>query len=319
MKIRTISPQIIGACNYYRNMGVLSKLDLTLEYSDIFEWHTLLDVDILFLERPYTDNHLLAIKYAKDFNLKIWIDYDDNLFCLPEWNPSYSIFNQQAVQDNIKKCCESADIITVPTIKLKEEFLKYNKNIEIVPNAHNDFNFPLEFNPSKNQTIFWRGSDTHRVDLQYVLKSMVEVNKNNLEWTWEFIGKGLWFVTDYIQNKIVHPELNIIPYFTRIKKINPAIWIVPLFPLPFNQAKSNCAWIESTYAGAVCLAPDTEEWHRPGIINYVDPEDFKNKLQLLIDNPDKRLKNYTSSYEYVKKNLVLSHVNKQREDIINKL
>jgi hypothetical protein len=243
------------------------------------------------------------------------------MFCLPEWNSNCDIFNNEAVQKNMITCIESADIITVTTDKLKQELLKYNKNIEVIPNAHNDYNFPLEFKPSENKTILWRGSDTHRGDLLYTTKNMIQISKDNEDIPWHFIGKKVayWFVTDYIKNKKLTPELNIIPYYTRIKAINPGIWIVPLFPILFNECKSNCAWIEATYAGAVCLAPDTDEWHRPGIINYVDPEDFKNKLQLLIDNPDKRLKNYTASYEYVKKNLVLSHVNKQREKIIQTL
>jgi hypothetical protein len=44
--------------------------------------------------------------------------------------------------------------------------------------------------------------------------------------------------------------------------------MVPLHVSDFNRAKSNIGWIEAVHAGAITVAPDFQEWRRPGVINY---------------------------------------------------
>src|SRR4030042_3595638 len=269
MKIKLITTQPHGACSYYRSLGVFQKIkDLQIDSTGEFDWYNINDVDCIFFERPITENHLLSIKYAKDYGVKVWVDYDDNLLEIPTWNPMFSFLTNKITQETIIKCLSLSDVVTVPTVALKEQLQKYNKNIEIIPNAFNDHNFDFKYNPSKNQKILWRGRITHRKDILYYQKMLVDAAAANKNWEWNFIGKDIWYITEPIANKKEHPELNIIPYFSRIKSINPAIYIVPLYPCAFNEAKSNCGFLEATYAGACTIAPKIEEWIRPGIINY---------------------------------------------------
>jgi len=142
---------------------------------------------------------------------------------------------------------------------------------------------------------------------------------NKSKWNWEFIGNDLWYITDNIKRKNILPEMNLPLYFKTIKNINPAIYIVPLEFNNFNRSKSNCGWLEMTYAGAVTLAPNMPEWIRPGIVNYDNPEEFQDKLELLMSDVGLRKRNYEKSYEYIKENLLLSIVNKQRKQILNKI
>jgi hypothetical protein len=320
MKIKIISAALHGACSYYRSMGVFPKIkNVEVDIVDQFDWHILNYIDVIFIERPCNANYLLACKTTKNYGLKLWIDYDDYLFWLPSWNPFKNIFENEAIKKVMIDCLKLADVVTVPTEKLREELCKYNMNTIVVPQAFNDYNFKFEYNPSENQSILWRGSITHRGDILAYIQELVTVAKANKEWKWEFIGKDIWYITDYIDNKNITPELNIVEYFTKIKEINPSIYIVPLYPNIFNDCKSNCGWLEATYAGAVTLAPDSEEWRRPGIINYKNKGEFGDKLHMLINDPEKRKVNYKASFEYIKKNFVLSHVNKQREKILNSL
>src|SRR4030042_2599599 len=238
MKIKLITTQPHGACSYYRSLGVFQKIkDLQIDSTGEFDWYNINDVDCIFFERPITENHLLAIKYAKDYGVKVWVDYDDNLLEIPTWNPMFSFLTNKITQETIIKCLSLSDVVTVPTVALKEQLQKYNKNIEIIPNAFNDHNFDFKYNPSKNQKILWRGSITHRKDILYYQKMLVDAAAANKNWEWNFIGKDIWYITEPIANKKEHPELNIIPYFSRIKSINPAIYIVPLYPCAFNEAK----------------------------------------------------------------------------------
>jgi len=324
MKIKLVSTTPHGACSYYRSVGVLKHLkDVEVDIVDVskynwLEWHNIIDYDILFMERPFTVDQLTAIKYAKDFNIKIWVDFDDNLFDLPDWNPSFKLFDDNA-KKTMARCMELADVVTVPTEQLQEEFFQYNKNVKIVPNAFNDFNFELKYQFSEDQKILWRGSNTHRGDVLHYLQEIVETARINPDWEWNFIAKDMWYVTDYIKNKKLHPELPLVSYFNRLRSISPGIYLAVLYPNKFNLSKSNCGWIEATYAGAVTIAPYMPEWVRPGIINYKDQAEFKEKLQILIEDEDKRRMNHKASFDYIRKNLVLSQVNKKRIKILEEL
>lgn len=317
MKITIVSSAPHGACSFYRSHGVFPKLNITTEGAQDIGWQTLMNTDILFLERPDTPDFLKVANIAKDLGIKVWIDFDDNLFCLPDVNPHASFYNR-ATQKNIIKNAELADIISIATPSIAEEFKHLYEKIEVIPNAHNDYNFQFEYNLSDRNIIIWRGSTTHRGDLMAYCNQIWDV-ANKSKWNWEFIGRDLWYITDNIHRKNVIPELNLPEYFRTIKNMNPTIYIAPLEFNDFNRSKSNCGWLEMTYAGAVTLAPNMPEWKRPGILNYDNAEDFKYRLEMLMNNYDMRKRNYEKSFEYIKENLLLSIVNKQREKIVNKI
>lgn len=315
MKMTIVSSAPHGACSFYRSHGVFPKLDIITKPAQDIGWQSLMDTDILFFERPDSKEHLKAGEIAKDLNVKLWVDFDDNLFCLPETNPNQAYYNSRSVQSTIIKNIMLADIITVATTALSAEMEYLEQNIEIVPNAFNDYNFDFEYNLSNNNIIIWRGSDTHRGDLMAYSKQIWDIAESS-KWNWEFIGRDLWFITDRIKRKNILPELNLPVYFRTIKTMNPAIYIVPLEFNNFNLSKSNCGWLEMTFAGAVTLAPNTPEWRKPGIINYDNPEHFQNKLELLMSDKSLRKINYEKSFEYIRDNLLLSIVNEKRAGII---
>jgi len=316
MKIKIVSSIPHGACSFYRSHGVFPRIVET-EGVQTLSWQILMDADVLYLERPDTPAFHEAGKIAKEMGVKLWVDFDDNLFCLPAYNPHLHFYNR-ATQKIIIKNIQLADIITVATPAIAEELLCVDKKIDVIPNAHNDYIFPFEYHLSKSNIIIWRGSGTHRGDLLPYSNQIWDV-ANKSKWNWEFIGNNLWYITDNIRRKNILPEMNLPLYFKTIKNMNPAIYIVPLDFNNFNRSKSNCGWLEMTYAGAVTLAPNMPEWIRPGIVNYDTPEDFQSKLELLMANEGLRERNYKKSFEYIKDNLLLSIVNEQRKQILNKI
>jgi hypothetical protein len=320
LKIQIISSHPHGACSYYRAHGVLPKIkNVQTEAIETVSWQQLSNTDIVFIERPHDKTFLEACKIVKNFGIKVWVDFDDNLFCLPEWNPAKDFYKSESTQACMIESMKLADIVTVATDAIKEAYIKYNKNIVVIPNAFNNYNFNLDYNLSNKNVILWRGSNTHRGDILPYLKKIWEIAKDKDKWQWHFIGNDLWWIVDYIRNHVTTKELDIIRYFNKIKSINPAIYIVPLDFNEFNLAKSNCGWLEATYAGAVTLAPDMPEWRRPGIINYRDKKEFELLLIELMDNPKLRKQNYKKSFDFIKSNLLLSTVNKKREEVIKSL
>ena len=137
-------------------------------------------------------------------------------------------------------------------------------------------------------------------------------------WSWVFIGDRPWFV-DYMDKTKVNvvPGMDIIDYMMFMKKISPAIQIVPLHPCDFNLKKSNIAMIEGTYAGAVTVAPDWLEWKHPGVNNYTN--NFGKTVENLINNEKDLQKQYSQTYNYIKENLLLSKVNNLRKDLLIEL
>lgn len=368
INMKIISGYPNGACSYYRSNGVFPKIENinTAMIADV-NWQSLSDTHIVVMERPSDINYYNAANMIKDFGVKLWVDFDDNFFCLPKWNQAKAHYDNDQNKGAIIKSLQLADVVTVTTQNLKNAYMKYNDNIKVIPNAFNDYNFKFEKKTDQKKIIMWRGSATHQGDLyaehtwsDELMEYIIETNKDILKqyeagkitayefskkilessndarisgyaknvwkvsekyknWKWHFIGSQLEKLTDAINNKKVQQELHIVNYFIQIKKINPAIYIALLAFNEFNKCKSNCGWIEATYAGAATVAPDMDEFKKPGILTYQNPDEYQDKLEQLINNEDLRNKCYTESYDYIKENLLLSKVNKEREKIIKEI
>lgn len=313
-----------GACSYYRSIGPLSKLrkinpNIHVEYLNSVSWPVLMGFDILYLERPVEENYVQSIEMAKEFGLKTWIDFDDCLHEIPKDNPSYDYFGRK--RPSMEKVLQVADVVTVSTPFLKGYYQKFNENIHIVENAFNDYHYSFDKVEKTQDIINWRGSTTHRQDLLSCVRAMHSLSAIHPEWAWCFIGNDIWYVTDKIQNCFNLPETDIVTYHKFIKELRPAIQIVPLLNTPFTSSKSNIAWIEGTWSGAATIAPNLPEFNRPGVIQYTaeDNDHFGYYLEKAMKSASFRKENYEKSYEYIKENLMLSHVNKKRIEILENL
>jgi hypothetical protein len=322
VKVGVQSPH--GACSYYRTMGVLSKLrklnpNISIELITEIEWHLIADADVLYLERPANANFHKACTIAKDYNVPLWIDYDDNLFDVPPYNPAYENYSKKQTKEVLASCIKMADVVTVTTKELQIVYGNLNKNIKVVENAFNDYNYKLEKKPSKNESLCWRGSRTHRNDLLGVLDEMVELSNKYEDWGWCFVGSDLWYVTDNIANHYQTNELPQLKFFKFMKNTNAAIQLAPLAFNRFNVGKSNIAWLEGVFAGSCCIAPHLPEWEKPGIETYKNRDEFKSKLDMLMRDKKKRERNFKDSRKYIVDNLLLSNINRKRLEILEGL
>jgi len=325
LKIKVCTQNPEGACSYYRSFGPLpylskiSKEPIVIETITNFDWNTLSGVDIVFFERPRDEALLNAIKFTKDFGVPIWVDLDDDFFNIPKYNPSYSHFIQPNVRKCIEQCLTLADVISVTTTDLKEKYSKFNNDIFVIENALNNYNFPILSQPSENPIVNWRGSVTHRNDILSCFSSLVQLSQNNQNYYFNFIGNDLWYIEDKIHNLRIEQPLTQVPYFKHIKQLHPQIQISPLEFNTFNIGKSNISWLEGIYSGAVCVGPDMPEWNKPGIETYKTQEEFYEKVQMLMSDKKKRIKNFYDSVDYINENLLLSKINEKRLLLITKL
>ena len=279
-------------------------------------WSMLVQYDAVFLQRPYVTVKMM--QFIKDLNIPIWIDYDDNLFQIPESNNrAFDTFMDQNVQDNLVEIAGLADVITVSTSALKTMYDTGNDDVRVIPNA---IPFDIIGDPvSKplNRSILWRGGDSHRLDLRIHEVAMYELMEKYGDWQFVYAGFNPYQFT--AKNKKYRKPEDPILYFKWIREYAPQAAWIPLHDSFFNRCKSNIAALEGTIAGAVCLVPDWEEWQMPGTLRYKTPDEFREKAEIILNEKVNFKKYRSTALDYIRSNYDLHKVNEKRIELIKEL
>lgn len=314
--IATFVPAEPDGCAFFRGLGVLGELrhyDINTKrmYGKV-SWMDIADCDIGFMQRPYTPQHLELAKLIKQ-QMPLWVDYDDLLTAIPESNPAYATYATAEVQDAIQNILCLADVITVSTQALKNELSKTDGlDIRVIRNAYNDYRLPTESNilDRKQSVVLWRGTNSHVGDLFSVKDALDELIRSHPGVRFVFLGLVPWMLDLKPTNIDLVAEQNMYDYHRLLGNINPDVVIVPLEDNTFNQCKSNIAWLETARSGAHVIARPWDEWMVPNVQHY-NTEFFAAVDAALLD--DKTLR----GWNYVKRNLMLSNINKQRAEIVD--
>lgn len=330
MNILTVSQNPTDATSFYRGYGVMGPL--SKQFPDVkiisgqdrpLNWSSFADIDILYLQRPTTRETNALCQIAKACNVPIVIDYDDDVFSIQKDNPSSEYYNLEKARQDIVHMFEMASMIFVSTKKLKSLYKKINNNIHVIPNCHNDFILKNKPEPLENQEIVcWRGSATHEMDLYTYGQQLTKSIKESHSWKFLFLGYTPYtLITQFVpQDKIMSKGyMDTMYYFHVLHQHKPKVMIVPLQFNDFNESKSNIAWIEGTYLGAVSIVPAMEEWKVPGVLSYHNPEEFEAHLWECIHNRVNYKKLHKQSWDYIQDNLLLSDWNKKRYDLLKTL
>jgi hypothetical protein len=286
-------------------------------------WVVYRDADILFMQRPSSPEHLIALEQAKMCGLKVWVDYDDNYFAVTNDNPMYSYYNEDSTKARVSEFISKADVVSVSTKNLAEVYKDLNDNIKVIPNAFDEQMFNnLQVNNIRQKRIVWRGTQIHRRGLDKYTDSIISVSKDNPEWEWHFIGDSPWKILDSLPADKVFAHnhiVNIPNYFKFLFSMEHSIQIVCGTDNDFFKAKSNIAWMEASLSGATTLAPNSPEWIMPGCTNYSNEDEFKASLHNLIKEHETNFNKSQEAMGYIKSNLLLKDVNKQRLSLLKNL
>lgn len=355
MRLTCQMPNPLDATSLYRGLGPLGTLQkdfsaLQVDVPAQFTWASMKMADVLFLQRPGTADHVKILGLAKAHNLPVWVDFDDDLFCVPQSNPAHKAYSRPEVQNLISDIIARCDALSVSTEFLAERMRSIlirvgngialggetrgmnldPRKVVVVPNAYDPDimrPFPQGHAPNPSKLIYWRGSKTHDQDMEVYADALRAAYSRHLDWTLNFVGEPFWKTIDAIDTiPGINPQkficTEVMPptdYLDFLSIISPALCIVPLDKIPFNAAKSNISWIEATHAGAVCLAPDWPEWQRPGVINYKDPKDFAQLLDRFCSGKIDGVAEWHKSWNWIQKNLMLRDVNAKRMDLMEQL
>lgn len=313
-------PTPYSAVSFYRSTGpfqhLRSIMNITFSEPLSYNWTSLGYADVVFLERPHTDNDLALVKLAKNLKRPVIVDYDDDLFSVPDWNPSFSQYGLKA-KENIKEILSLADAVTVTTEKLADVLNSYRglrKPCDIIPNAFPNhlITFKTPQKPPRQKIITWRGSSTHLKDLRIAYDGLRTFFERNPDWRIVFMGEPPYEAIERIgkYGSVIH-SLEPIQYLNTLYSLAPAIHIVPLVDNEFNRSKSNIAYLEATFAGAAVLAPDWMEWQQPGCWNYPGSHDGFKSMLLAIGGD--YYHSPGTANDHVAYNLTLDQVNLKRK------
>jgi len=276
-----------SACSYWRSLGPLSYLSRE-GHIDIIKgtwddtWTTLQMADIAFFQRPMMASCFNQVAMAKDLGLKVVIDVDDHNI-IPSTHPVYDDYYKGYDEGTFIKIAMFADVIMTTTKYLQQHYSMYNPNIQIVPNAINDY-YLQSYQNKDTKTVFLRGGKHKEFDIYSFKDEIIDVMKANPDWLLEVSGGDPVFLREEIPNYRSVGDLDIHAYFAYILQSEASIFIAPLVNNKLNKGKSQISWQEATISGAVALVPDFME--ADGAFKYSDKESFKEQFQRLIDNED---------------------------------
>lgn len=331
INIHVYSSSILDATGFYRSAGPLSELrhlglDVRLNFhSDNVNWIHMKMADVVFVQRPWHASAMEVIRLAKEARKPVWVDYDDDLTCVPLDNPSHDEFMKPQTQMVIRNALMEADVVTVSTktLQAKLQTLTTPEKVRLIPNAWDDYAFPMEEAPApgKEKRIVWRGSATHQKDLEEIKDQVIETVTALPDYTWVFMGYLPWRFQGIIpRDKFIYypmqPMERGFAYFETLKLLNAQLGIIPLSDSPFNRAKSDIAWMELTYAGAACLVPagmaEFNFGHTAGDLSFCGALEFMSRTKALA-------KSVRSDRNEIQNNRVLSKVNRLRADLLCEL
>lgn len=277
--------------------------------------HYYVNLDVLILQRPSLKLQIDIMKLAKSMGVRIIIDHDDNLLEVPVSNPTHAYFEQHIADTII--CLRMADEVWVTTKKLKECYSVYNSNIHIIPNAHNDYLFPINKKRRYKQNgrkIAYRGAVTHEVDLYTYLDEIVKLIASNADWEFHFIGSRFPYLeSKTADNYVMTNPMPLMGYHKYLHNYNPNIFFYPLENTIFNQCKSNCSFLEATYAGAAFIGnDDLTEFSDIPIASF--GSGFTEIFDWMMANDNFCKDLHDNAWDYICNNRLLSNVNKLRTE-----
>jgi glycosyltransferase involved in cell wall biosynthesis len=259
----------------------------------------------------------VTIPIVKKFGKKAVVDYDDNLFDVPKWNPAYYGLGQEFLshwqdkdgkpmdmeanaraRSGMLQACQMADLVTVTGPTLADVYRKTNPNITVLPNCI-DFDriHPCGRSTDGKVRIFWQGSQTHKEDLASIKQVFEQITEEYPNVQWVIWGpdhndiEGLF-------GKIPKERFEIIEmvpfddYYDKLNSLTIDIGICPLAYIYYNECKSNIKWLEYSALKVPAVASKISTY---GAIEHGETgflakrhHDWMSALRRLIESPELR-------------------------------
>jgi hypothetical protein len=285
-----------------------------LEFVPVLEplgWYSFMSCDAIFLQRPHSPQALDVMRLANDMRIPVWMDLDDDLQALPPEHRSFLPY--QKVKAEIAEIFQLATAISVSTVALAEKIAPQTRaHVFVVPNAVDETLIaPSPPRPLDPLFLAWRGSDTHREDIELVrdLFTRPDISMH-------YFGH----VPPWLRNgDTITPWLPPQRYMRELPYTKAGCMVVPLVDNAFNRARSNCSWLEATWAGLATAHLSTADLDHPGYLPEFDRPGILNLGDLLEATPETLAAAREESLEHIRSQLTLAAVNPLRAELLRGL
>ena len=256
-------------------------------FGNLMSW-----ADIVVGQRFFTEAGLSVIDVLQqEFKKKFFMEIDDNIHYVPADHPAYEQIKPGTQSLKIaEKQLKLSDGVIVSTEYLKKVYIKYNKNIHVMPNA---IDFKLWKHKSRKNKKFvnigYVGGQQHVRDLKIlnkVIPSILDKYKNVRFIIWggapEIIPEG----PRVIKYSTFAPVLD---YPRELAKLNYDIGLAPLVDNYLNRSKSCLRWLEYSALGIPTVASPIEPFNRVSpIFTCQQSDEWITTLSHLIESPEVR-------------------------------
>ncbi len=286
---------------------------------------------------PYTEQIGEFIRLAKSLNKLVVFDIDDLVF---DVSYTKSIKYIETMNDeekkiyydgieNIQKTLKLCDIAITTTERMADELGRFINRVFINRNVASEKMVQLsekaisqkKYDDNKVIMGYFSGSITHNQDFNIIMPAIIELMDTNDSLYLSIVGEldipdALKGYSDrIIVNKFVDWEE--LPGLVASVDIN----LAPLDDSIFNEAKSENKWVEAGLVKVPTVASNIGAFKKmiqDGITGVLcgDINDWKSKLQALINDVEYRKKIGKNAYEFVKENCITIHTAYNIENIL---
>lgn len=289
-----------------------------------------MNADIIVFHRPIQKEMYESALLLKEAGKKIVMDNDDTYRA--NSGVPVQMFGKDrekldtaidAINEQLKKFAEIADMVTVTTEFLKKEYEQWNKNVVVLPNCVDPFDWeePLKNDTGKIRLLITGSVASNkdyeniiplleklkdRKDVQLILQALPP-DKEEYKETRAIYKPELDFWKQY--NVEWYPFLQLNEYLDFIPTLKADIMLVPRHDNYFNRCKSNLKFLEASMCKMATVAQSFPDGNSPYEVNEADrdylilattPEDWTNKVLDLLDNKEKIDILKEKAHEYVK-------------------
>lgn len=285
-KIRVIDPLSNWAMTYSGELRVKGLVEFSPAEDAIWP-------DVVVLQRESNAQIINLIKLFQKLNKKVIFDIDDLLNEIP----SFLTMHKHSLRSKgyLKKALQICDLVTVTNQRLKNELVKYNSNIVIIPNCSEAF----ETKHLKNTTVetidvLIASSDTILVDFMVpALKKLLE----QTQYKFNLIGIGApgRYISSCGLNIKLHENMLHNEFKQFLLSLNNPIGLIPLDSSKFSSCKSAIKFVDYSLAKIVSVCSSVPPYSdvitnwKTGVLVSNDSESWYDAILTLAQSKDLRL------------------------------
>lgn len=270
-----ITPNPTDACSWYRTLGPWTAFRKQFKNINIvqparMDWAEAAKIDVAYMQRPYARDHAVSAMILAKSGIPLWVDFDDDLWNVPAWNPAHKHFENAECKQVLRDVCAHAKVISVTTEALAKMVMeRAGRESIVIPNALSD-RYPVRPHDPGKLVFWWRGGKQHRSDHYWNSILFDEAAKCAPDAEYLVFGDDPWWTDRLPKGRatIIPEAVDVLPYHEELLRRNPSILLYGLEPCVFNESKSSCSWLEATMCGSATVGPDWQEWREKGAILY---------------------------------------------------